>query len=55
MREIEAFVKPKKKKKAGANNEDEDIYDLCDQMLSDLKYLDQQLENRESASSQLQK
>jgi hypothetical protein len=42
MKELEDFVKPKKHKKtykSGADGE-EDVYDMCDQMLEDLNYLD---------------
>ncbi len=57
MRELEDFVKPKKLKKnklgpqkqkikdkiPGGTEEDDDVYDMCDQMLEDLNYLDAQL------------
>ena len=38
MKELEDFVSSKKKKKG--NHLEEDIYELCDQFLSDLSYLD---------------
>ena len=53
MRELEAFVKPKRQPKskvkkavASLNLPEEDVYDMCDQMLEDLNYLDAQLQNR---------
>ena len=48
MKELEDFVSAKKKKKG--NHLEEDIYELCDQFLSDLSYLDQELNQRESHS-----
>ena len=50
MKDIEAFIKPKNKKKGG-KQPGEDVYDLCDQMLDELSYLDQQLEKREQRDS----
>lgn len=45
MAEIENFVNNRKNKKGMlAVGEDEDVYDMCDQMLEDLSYLDAQLE-----------
>jgi hypothetical protein len=42
MKDIEAIVKTKQKKKKGViKNEDEDIYDMCDRVLEEFKYLDE--------------
>jgi len=42
MKEIEDFVKPRRNKnKDKSNYEDDDVYDMCDQMLEDLSYLDE--------------
>jgi len=38
MKDIEAFVKPKRKQLKGGK--EDEVYDLCDQMLEDLSYLD---------------
>ena len=46
MKELEQFVNTNKKKKRA--HDDDDIYELCDQFLSDLSYLDQELEQRVS-------
>lgn len=40
MKEIEDFVKPKRQKKRDLDIENEDVYDMCDQMLEDLSYLE---------------
>lgn len=39
LKELEDFVKPRRKNKKALNDE-EDVYDMCDQMLNDLSYLD---------------
>jgi hypothetical protein len=46
MKDIEAYVKPKRKKK-GLDKDGDDVYDMCDSMLKDLNYLDTELESRE--------
>ncbi len=53
MEEIENYVKPKKRKQK-ANHDEEDVYEMCDQFLQDLSYLDSQLDNRESHNSSIQ-
>ena len=40
LQELEDFVKTKKKKN---REEDDNVYDMCDQMLADLNYLDARL------------
>ncbi|CDW86401.1 protein kinase domain containing protein [Stylonychia lemnae] len=57
MKELEEFVQPQKKprkykKGRKVEGENDDVYDLCNQFLSDLSYLDFQLENRQSRVSQ---
>ena len=44
MKELEDFVKPKRKTNRDVDGDD--VYEMCDQMLNDLSYLDAQLEKR---------
>lgn len=57
MKELEDFVKPRRKKKqedyAAIDSGSDDVYDMCDQMLEDLSYLDEQLNQRKERESQL--
>ena len=49
IKELEDFVKPKRK--TGRDLEGDDVYEMCDQMLEDLSYLDAQLESRHHSKS----
>ena len=58
MKEIEAFVLPKKKSKAKRRrlngSDSEDVYDMCEQLLDDLSQLDSQLDIKLSPSPRRQ-